>query len=511
MVRFTLPRDLYHGKGALEALKTLKGKKAIICVGGGSMKRFGFLQRAEDYLKEAGMEVKLFEGIESDPSVDTVMKGAKVMEEYQPDWIVAIGGGSPIDAAKAMWIKYEYPDTTFEDMCKVFGLPKLRTKAHFCAVSSTSGTATEVTAFSVITDYEKGIKYPLADFEITPDVAVGVLMSALFLIFMDQILALIGASAETWDYARTYLTIVSFSGPFVLIANCYSNVIRAEGQSGKAMMGQLLGNLLNVILDPIMILVFSWNIAGAAIATVIGNVVGAGYYIVYFLKGSSSLSISLKDFSVKEKVASGVLAIGIPATLGNLLMSLSSILMNSQMAKYGDMAVAGVGVAMKVTMMTGMVCIGLGQGVQPLLGYCVGAKNWERYRSALKFSLIFAFSLSTVLTLICYLFTGQIVSVFLTDAAAYDYGVSFAHILLCTSFLFGVFYVLVNALQARGAATESLIVNISRQGLIYIPAMLILGAFFHETGLIWAQPVADVLSLVLSIGLYFRISDKRND
>lgn len=172
MVRFTLPRDLYHGKGALEALKTLKGKKAIICVGGGSMKRFGFLQRAEDYLKEAGMEVKLFEGIESDPSVDTVMKGAKVMEEYQPDWIVAIGGGSPIDAAKAMWIKYEYPETTFEDMCKVFGLPKLRTKAHFCAVSSTSGTATEVTAFSVITNYQTGVKYPLADFNITPDVAI---------------------------------------------------------------------------------------------------------------------------------------------------------------------------------------------------------------------------------------------------------------------------------------------------------------------------------------------------
>jgi alcohol dehydrogenase class IV len=172
MMRFTLPRDLYHGKGSLEALKTLQGKKAIICVGGGSMKRNGFLQRAEDYLKEAGMEVKLFEGIESDPSVETVMKGAAVMQEFEPDWIVAIGGGSPIDAAKAMWIKYEYPDTTFEDMCKVFGLPKLRTKAHFCAVSSTSGTATEVTAFSIITDYQKGIKYPIADFEITPDVAI---------------------------------------------------------------------------------------------------------------------------------------------------------------------------------------------------------------------------------------------------------------------------------------------------------------------------------------------------
>lgn len=172
MARFTLPRDLYHGKGALEALKTFKGKKAMVCVGGGSMKKFGFLDKTVNYLKEAGMEVELFEGIEPDPSVDTVMKGADAMLKFEPDWIVAIGGGSPIDAAKAMWIKYEYPDITFEDMCKVFGIPSLRRKAHFCAISSTSGTATEVTAFSIITDYNKGIKYPIADFEITPDVAI---------------------------------------------------------------------------------------------------------------------------------------------------------------------------------------------------------------------------------------------------------------------------------------------------------------------------------------------------
>ena len=172
MARFTLPRDLYHGKGALEALKTFEGKKAMICVGGGSMKRFGFLDKAVAYLKEAGMEVQLFEGIEPDPSVETVMKGAAAMEQFQPDWIIAMGGGSPIDAAKAMWIKYEYPDITFEEMCKVFGIPKLRKKAHFCAISSTSGTATEVTAFSIITDYAKCIKYPIADFEITPDVAI---------------------------------------------------------------------------------------------------------------------------------------------------------------------------------------------------------------------------------------------------------------------------------------------------------------------------------------------------
>jgi len=130
------------------------------------------LDRAIGYLKEAGMKVEIFEGIEPDPSVETVMRGADAMKKFKPDWIVAMGGGSPIDAAKAMWIKYEYPNITFEEMCKVFGIPSLRKKARFCAISSTSGTATEVTAFSIITDYQKGIKYPIADFEITPDVAI---------------------------------------------------------------------------------------------------------------------------------------------------------------------------------------------------------------------------------------------------------------------------------------------------------------------------------------------------
>lgn len=172
MSRFTLPRDIYHGKGCLEELKNLKGKRAIMVVGGGSMKRQGILDKAEGYLKEAGMEVQLFEGVEPDPSVETVMRGAKAMQAFQPDWIVSIGGGSPIDAAKAMWAFYEYPETTFEDLCIPFNFPELRQKARFAAIPSTSGTATEVTAFSVITDYKTGVKYPLADFNITPDVAI---------------------------------------------------------------------------------------------------------------------------------------------------------------------------------------------------------------------------------------------------------------------------------------------------------------------------------------------------
>ncbi len=173
MARFTLPRDIYYGPGAMEELKNLKGyHKAFIVTGGHSMRKTGFLQKLEEILKAAGLETKLYEGVEPDPSIERVYDGAKAMREFGPDVIVAIGGGSPMDAAKAMWVFYEYPDKTFEDIKDPFTMPKLRKKAIFVGIPSTSGTASEVTAFSVITDYSTNIKYPLADFEITPDVAV---------------------------------------------------------------------------------------------------------------------------------------------------------------------------------------------------------------------------------------------------------------------------------------------------------------------------------------------------
>ena len=340
-------------------------------------------------------------------------------------------------------------------------------------------------------------------------VAAVSLATPVFLIFMAVgTIFGIGASADTWEPAKTYLTIVALGGPFVLISNCYSNILRAEGQPNQAMVGQVLGNLLNVVLDPIMILTLQWGIAGAAIATVIGNVVGAGYYILYYLRGQSSLSIHIRDFSVKDQICANVLSIGIPASLGSLLMSVSQIVVNARMAGYGDMAVAGMGVAMKVTMITGMICIGFGQGVQPLLGYCVGAKLWERFKKIMRFSVLFSLGLSAVMTGLCYLLRDSIIRVFLTDAAYFDYATTFTSILLTTSFLFGVFYVLTNALQAMGAAVQALIINLSRQGIIYIPALFILQAVLEANGLAWAQPVADLLSTALVAALYLWTSRK---
>lgn len=436
------------------------------------------------------MEQKSLEVFESMPVPKAVFKNAL-----------------PAMAAMLMVLIYNLADTFFigqtHDALQVAAV-SLATPVFliFMAVGTVFGMGGTSVISRALGEGRKDYAKKVCSFCMWGCVIVGVVMAALFLIFMEQILSLIGASSDTWDLAKTYLMIVVCSGPFVLISNCYTNVIRTEGESGRACMGQLLGNLLNVVLDPIMILGFGWNIAGAAIATVIGNVFGAGYYITYFLRGKSSLSVRLKDFTLREKVCSSVLAIGVPAALGSMLMSISQIIINSQMAEYGDMAIAGMGVAMKVVTITGMVCIGLGQGVQPLLGYCVGAKLWKRFKDVFKFSFIFSFILGVVLTVVCYLFTNQIVSAFLADVTAFDYAVQFAKILLTTSPIFGVFYVLTNALQAMGAATASLVINLSRQGIIFIPVLFILKAVLGLTGLVWAQPVADILSILLAAVLY---------
>lgn len=172
MKRFTIPRDVYFGDNAIEYLSSVKGTKAFIVYGSHRLESEGVIEKMQNYLKQAGIDSVTFSGVEHDPSVATVKEGVRQMNEFNPDLIIGIGGGSPIDAAKAMWVFYEHPDFTFEEAAKPFNLPELRNKAKFIAISTTSGTATEVTSFSVITDNETGIKYPIADYNITPDVAI---------------------------------------------------------------------------------------------------------------------------------------------------------------------------------------------------------------------------------------------------------------------------------------------------------------------------------------------------
>ena len=332
-------------------------------------------------------------------------------------------------------------------------------------------------------------------------VAVGGVMMALLWIFLDDVTVMLGASSDSIGLTKDYLVIAIGCGIFSMISNCFSSIVRTEGEAMKAMTGTLIGNLLNMILDPIFILGFKWGVTGAAVATVIGNAVAAGYYIMYFLKGKSALSISPKYFSMKEKILSGVLSVGISASLANLLVSVSSIVVNSQLSKYndGDMLVAGYGVTAKVIMIVTLIGIGIGSGVQPFLGYCYGAKEKQRLIDGIRFSALFGLAFCAVVSLLCYIFAEPIVKVFLTEAAAFDSGIHFTRILMSTAWLIGAFAICQNTLQAVGAATPALLASIFRQGIIFIPAVFIMQALIGVDGLIWAQPVADVLSLAVVI------------
>ena len=345
----------------------------------------------------------------------------------------------------------------------------------------------------------------LAAFSIWTGIAVGVLVTMIFTAFIGKILLAIGASTYTIVPAYSYLSIVMTSAPFVLFSMASSGILRAENHPRQAMNGQIIGNILNIILDPIMILYFDMGITGAAIATVIGIVAGAAYYIGYFLAGQSSLSIHVKNFKIKNGIALSLISIGIPASLDPFLMSISQMIMNSLMSAYGDMSVAAAGVSMRIEQIATLIAMGCGQGVQPLLGFCVGAKEWDRYKGILKFALQLAVSISLFMVTMCYLFTGKIVSVFLVNPEAFGYAVNFLRIKLSSSVLFAIFFVFVNALQSMGAAKASFILSVCRQCALYVPALFIMNYFMGAYGIIWALPIAELLSLIQTVIIYGKI------
>ncbi len=333
---------------------------------------------------------------------------------------------------------------------------------------------------------------------------IGIFAMILIWIFVTPICRVIGASDDTLDYATQYLRIVAIGIPFLIVGNSFSNIIRAEGHAKTAMMGMIIGNMMNIILDPVMILGFGWNVAGAAVATVIGNIGAALFYGYHLLSKNTMLSIHLRDYRAGRGIAMGVFAIGIPASLNSILMSTSNIVVNNLMRNYGDMAVAGLGVAMKVNMIVVMLLIGLGSGIQPLLGYCYGAGNKKRYMDVLKFSLCLAFGLSLIMTVVCYCGAGPLVKAFLEDSSAFEYGMSFARIYIYSGPIMGILFVLMNAIQSTGAALPALILSVSRQGLLYLPILFAFSRIFDSAKMLaGAQPVTDYLSVILATALFF--------
>lgn len=333
---------------------------------------------------------------------------------------------------------------------------------------------------------------------------IGVVSMVLIWIFVRPVCHMVGASDDTIGYASEYLNIVAAGIPFLIISNSFSNIIRAEGNAKTAMAGMIFGNMINIVLDPVLILGLHWNVAGAAIATTLSNMISALFYLRHLLSKKTMLSVRPSDYRIRGGIAAGVFAIGVPASLNSILLSTSNIIVNNMMAGYGDMAVAGLGVAMKVNLIVVMLLIGLGTGIQPLLGYCFGAGNGKRYMEVLRFSLCLAFGMSVIMTVICYFGAGPLVTAFLDNADAFGFGMSFARIYIFSGPIIGILFVFVNAIQATGAALPALILSVSRQGILYIPILLAFHNLLHTAQtLALAQPVADYLSVILAAVLFF--------
>lgn len=355
----------------------------------------------------------------------------------------------------------------------------------------------------------------ISSFCIYASIISGIVVGALFLALKRPLLYLVGASDNTIDYAVDYLKWVAIGAPFVVTAITVGNLVRGEGAAKDSMFGMVLGQIVNIVLDPVFILDkgdklfgigmpvgFDMGVAGAAIATVIGNVASIIYFLIYFLRGKSILSITPKRFTVKNGVLKGVIGVGLPAALNNLLMSLSNIIVNIVLVGYGDNAVAAMGVAMKANLLVVMLQIGLAQGVQPLIGYCYGAKRFDRLKKTMRFSIGCNVIIGSAMTLFYLLFRANVINMFINDAEVVELGVKMLTALMSPGPVIGIMFVFNFAFQGMGKGVQSLILSVGRQGLIYIPLLFILRATVGLSGIIWAQAVADFICVIMSFVMF---------
>ena len=339
-------------------------------------------------------------------------------------------------------------------------------------------------------------------------IAAAIVVMIIFFVFMDPIVKGIGADETTYGFAKQYLTYIASGSIFVVISTAFGNIVRSEGAAKVSMAGMMLGTVVNIVLDPIMILYLGMGVAGAAIATVIGNISTVIFYLIYLKKGKTILDISKSHFKITKKIAKNVFTIGIPASITNVLMGLSNVILNSLLVVYGNNPVAGMGVAMKANMLVIFVQMGLAMGTQPLVGYCFGSGNIKRLNSVMKFSMLCNVIMGSVLTAVYYFSADKIVQIFISDAEVIKYGAQMLKALMLSGPVIGVMFVFSFSFQAMGKAIQALILSVSRQGFVFLPVIIIASKVWGLDGIIFAQPIADIASLLLAFIMFLQIIEK---
>lgn len=337
-------------------------------------------------------------------------------------------------------------------------------------------------------------------------IIAGIVMMLVFLLGMNPILSVIGCSKQTKGFADSYLTYIAYGSVFVVLSSAFGNIVRGEGAAKTSMFGMMLGTVVNIVLDPIMILWMDMGVAGAAIATIIGNIASVAFYVIYFLRGKSTLSIEPRYFSAGDGIFTGVCSIGLPASINNVLMSASNIIMNNFLASYGDNPVAAMGVAMKANMLVILLQIGLGMGIQPLIGYNFGSGNHKRLKKVMRFGMMCNVIFGVCITIVYFIFSKQIIQIFIDNDDVIGYGIDMLRAIMLSGPFIGILFVFNFTFQAMGKAIPSLILSLSRQGLVFFPVLVVSNQLFGLSGIVYSQPIADFASIFMALGMFLIIN-----
>ncbi|MDM8331701.1 MATE family efflux transporter [Limosilactobacillus pontis] len=335
-------------------------------------------------------------------------------------------------------------------------------------------------------------------------ITCGLVVTALMFIFQTPVLHMLGASPATWKYAREYYLVIAGGATFIIFGLSPNNILRTEGLAPQAMIASITGTGINVVLNPIFISTCGLGAAGSALATVVSNVIADVLMVYYLRTKSKKLTTSIHETKISGKLQREIYAIGIPASVTNIMVTFATALTNRYLIAYGANSVAAMGIAMKVNTVIIMVMVGFAFGAQPLIGYTYGARDERRFRETLRFDLGVVAGLALVLTVLMMVFAPQIIRLFMRDPEIVREGTGMLRWLASSTTIAGIIMVLTTTFQSMGKATPAFWLSFSRQGLIFLIAIVVLSYFFGYTGVLAAQACADVLTLVLAAFLYHK-------
>ena len=341
-----------------------------------------------------------------------------------------------------------------------------------------------------------------AVFCIWSSIAVSLCYGILLMMICPILLPAVGANEETYEFCRQYVfwTIAVGAIPTVLNQEL-AHLVRAEGHSAQASFGMALGGVLNIILDPIFIFPLKLEIAGAAIATMLSNAAASLYFaaLIFRSRKETVIRFDPRLYPFHERIPREVLLVGLPSCLMNLMGVLSNVTLNKLLAGYSNAAIAGIGVAKKVDMMTFAISTGMSQGVLPLIGYNYSASNFRRMRSALKTSFLFSFTVAAASTIFLFTCAGPIVHAFIDDAETVRYGQLFQRIICITGPCISITMLTITSFQSVGKKLEPAILSLLRKGGLDIPFMFLMNALAGVDGIVWATPIADFLAMIAAL------------